>query len=95
MVVVMIATESRTYEKVVSNMQEIRARQGRIVAIANENAHEVFTHAEDVIVVPRCDEMLSPLVNVIPLQYFAYFVARARGCDIDKPRNLAKSVTVE
>jgi glucosamine--fructose-6-phosphate aminotransferase (isomerizing) len=95
MVVVVIATAGRTFEKVASNLQEIRAREGRVIAIANPGAEEVFDHAEDVIVVPQVEEFLSPLVNVIPLQFFAYFIAKARGCDIDKPRNLAKSVTVE
>jgi glucosamine--fructose-6-phosphate aminotransferase (isomerizing) len=95
MVVVVIATAAATQEKVISNMQEISARGGRIVAIANEDSPEIIEHAQDVILVPKPDELLSPLVNVIPLQYFAYFIAKQRGCDIDKPRNLAKSVTVE
>jgi glutamine---fructose-6-phosphate transaminase (isomerizing) len=95
MPVVIIATPGRVYEKVLSNMQEVRARSGRIIAVAVEGDERVAALAEEVLWVPKVDEDLSPLVNVIPLQLLAYHIAALRGCDIDQPRNLAKSVTVE
>jgi len=93
--VVVIATPGRVYEKVLSNMQEVRARDGRVIAVAVEGDERVAALADEVLSVPRVDEDLSPLVNVVPLQLLAYWVAERRGCDIDQPRNLAKSVTVE
>jgi glucosamine--fructose-6-phosphate aminotransferase (isomerizing) len=78
-----------------SNLQEVRARNGPIIAIAGESDNSIPQLASDVIRVPETQELLSPLLNVIPLQLFAYHMADLRGCDIDKPRNLAKSVTVE
>jgi glutamine---fructose-6-phosphate transaminase (isomerizing) len=95
MPVVVIATPGRVYEKVLSNMQEVRARGGRILAVAVEGDERVAALADAVLPVPAVDEDLSPLVNVIPLQLLAYHIADLRGCDIDQPRNLAKSVTVE
>jgi len=95
MPVVVIATPGRVYEKVLSNMQEVRARSGRIIAVAVEGDERVAALAETVLHVPAVDEDLSPLVNVLPLQLLAYHIAALRGCDIDQPRNLAKSVTVE
>ncbi len=95
MPVVCIVTESAVYEKMVSNIQEVKARKGRVVAIATEGDHKVKQYAEEVLYVPRCDEYLSPLLTVLPLQYLAYYVAVLRGTDVDQPRNLAKSVTVE
>ncbi len=95
MPVVVIATPGRVYEKVLSNMQEVRARGGRIIAVAVEGDERVAALAETVLHVPAVDEDLSPLVNVLPLQLLAYHIADLRGCDIDQPRNLAKSVTVE
>ena len=92
---VVIATRGRVYEKVLSNMQEVRARGGRIIAVAAEDDVKVAKLADTVLPVPVVDEALSPLINVIPLQRLAYWIADLRGCDIDKPRNLAKSVTVE
>jgi glucosamine--fructose-6-phosphate aminotransferase (isomerizing) len=79
----------------ISNIKEVEARGGRIIAIATEGDDHLRDVAEDVIYVPETPEELSPIVNVVPLQLFAYHIARIRGCDIDKPRNLAKSVTVE
>jgi glucosamine--fructose-6-phosphate aminotransferase (isomerizing) len=76
-------------------MQEVRARKGRIIAIANEDDTEIEKLAEFVIRVPRTYSYFGPIVNVIPLQLLAYYIAVARGCDVDQPRNLAKSVTVE
>ena len=93
--VVVIATPGRVYEKVLSNIQEVRSRDGHVIAVAVEGDQRVAALADDVLTVPAVDEDLSPLVNVVPLQLLAYFVAERRGCDIDQPRNLAKSVTVE
>src|SRR5262249_53332566 len=90
-----MALASRTYEKVVSNIQEVRARGARVLAIATEGDVSITRHAEDVIYVPDGPEMLSPLLGIVPLQLLSYHVALARGCNIDQPRNLAKSVTVE
>jgi len=90
-----IATASHVYEKVVSNMQEIRARDARVVVVATEGDESIRKHADDVLYVPATTEQLSPLLAIIPLQLFAYHAAVARGCNVDQPRNLAKSVTVE
>jgi glucosamine--fructose-6-phosphate aminotransferase (isomerizing) len=95
MPVVVIATRDNAYEKVLSNIQEVRARKGRIIAIATEGDEEIAAHAEHVIHVPSTHPLLSPLLNVLPLQLLAYHIAVKRGCDVDQPRNLAKSVTVE
>ena len=83
------------YDKVMSNLEEIKARGGPVIAIAAEGDKDVARLADDVIYVPAVEEFLSPLVNIIPLQLLAYHIAILRGCDVDKPRNLAKSVTVE
>ena len=95
MPVVFICTRDSAYDKVVSNMQEVRARRGRIIAIATEGDLEVVDRADHVIYVPNTLPMLQPMLSVIPLQLLAYHVAVLRGCDVDQPRNLAKSVTVE
>lgn len=92
---VFIALKDSVYEKVISNIQEIKARGGPVIAIATESDKEISEHANDVIFVPKTLEMLSPILAVLPLQLFAYYFAAERGYDIDKPRNLAKSVTVE
>jgi glutamine---fructose-6-phosphate transaminase (isomerizing) len=78
-----------------SNLQEIKARRAPVIAIASESDPEAEQLADDVIRVPETLELLTPLLTVLPLQLFAYHMANLRGCDIDKPRNLAKSVTVE
>ncbi len=93
--VVALATKDGVYAKMRSNLEEVRARQAPILAVVSEGDEEVLRLADDVIAVPRTIEMLSPILNVIPLQLFAYHMAVARGLDPDKPRNLAKSVTVE
>ncbi len=94
--VVAIATMARTLPKTVSNIQEVRAREAPVIALVTDGHNPFDTDtARDLLVVPECDEMVSPLVNVVPLQLFAYHVAVQRGCDVDQPRNLAKSVTVE
>jgi len=93
--VIFIATKDSYHEKVISNMQEIKARKGRVVAIINEGDRQSTNLANDVIVVPETDEVLAPMLNCIPLQLLAYHIGVAKGFDVDKPRNLAKSVTVE
>lgn len=92
--VCVVPTDS-VYEKMVSNIEEIKARHGAVIAIATKGNHEIGNLADDVIYIPETMEILTPLLSVIPLQLFAYHFAALRGCDIDKPRNLAKSVTVE
>jgi len=93
--VVFIATKDPYYDKIVSNMQEIKARKGRLIAVVSEGDEEGSRLAEDIMVVPQADEIISPLLSVIPLQLLSYYVGIGRGTDVDKPRNLAKSVTVE
>jgi glucosamine--fructose-6-phosphate aminotransferase (isomerizing) len=93
--VVCICTKGEKYKKMLSNIKEVEARHGRVIAIATEGDTNLERIAEDVIYVPETLEELSPIINVVPLQLLAYHIARLRGCDIDKPRNLAKSVTVE
>jgi glucosamine--fructose-6-phosphate aminotransferase (isomerizing) len=95
MPVVFICTRDAAYDKVINNMMEVRARRGRIIAIATEGDDEVRTRSDHVIYVPQTLSMLQPLLSVIPLQLLAYHIAVLRGCDVDQPRNLAKSVTVE
>ncbi|OQA29283.1 MAG: Glutamine--fructose-6-phosphate aminotransferase (isomerizing) [Verrucomicrobia bacterium ADurb.Bin345] len=88
-------TEDEVYDKMISNIKEVEARHGRIIAVATENDRTVAGLAEDVISVPDMRDEFSPIVNIVALQLLAYYAAQARGTDIDKPRNLAKSVTVE
>jgi glucosamine--fructose-6-phosphate aminotransferase (isomerizing) len=95
MPVVFICTRDSAYEKVMSNMMEVRARKGCIIAIATEGDEDVKDRADHVIYVPQTLPMLQPMLSVVPLQLLAYHVAVLRGCDVDQPRNLAKSVTVE
>lgn len=83
------------YPKVISNLEEVRARRGPVIAIACEGDDQIAELADDVIFVPDVDEYLQPLVTSVPLQLLAYHVALLRGCNVDRPRNLAKSVTVE
>lgn len=92
---VAVATRSRVYDKLVSNVMEGRARDARVIAVATEGDAAIEAYADDVCWVPDTHELLSPVLAIIPLQLFAYHVARARGTDVDQPRNLAKSVTVE
>lgn len=95
MPVVVVAPRCGTYEKVVSNIQEIKARKGRVIAVVTEGDELVSKIADYVIEVPQTEECLTPLLTVIPLQLLAYHIAVVKGCDVDQPRNLAKSVTVE
>jgi glutamine---fructose-6-phosphate transaminase (isomerizing) len=93
--VVFIATKDSYHEKVLSNMQEIKARKGRIVSVITEGDDTAAKLSGDVMAVPESDELIAPLLTVVPLQLLAYYIGVAKGCDVDKPRNLAKSVTVE
>jgi glutamine---fructose-6-phosphate transaminase (isomerizing) len=93
--VVVVATDSPVLEKVVSNIQEVRARGALVIAVASEGNAEIGEHSDEVISVPQTDWMLAPLLAVIPLQLLAYHIARKRGLNVDQPRNLAKTVTVE
>lgn len=95
MPVVVIALQDDAYEKILSNVQQVKARQGRIIAVATEGDTEIRKYADHVIEIPPAPRLLSPLLSVIPLQLLAYYIAVNRGCDVDQPRNLAKSVTVE
>jgi glucosamine--fructose-6-phosphate aminotransferase (isomerizing) len=95
MPVVFLANKGPNYEKVLSNIQEVKARKGKIIAIVTAGDKHVHRFADHIIEIPETDEALSPLVSVIPLQLLAYHIAVLRGCNVDQPRNLAKSVTVE
>ncbi|PJA29801.1 MAG: glutamine--fructose-6-phosphate transaminase (isomerizing) [candidate division Zixibacteria bacterium CG_4_9_14_3_um_filter_46_8] len=95
MPVVVIAVKDAVYDKVISNIEEIRARRGRVIAIATEGDIRIRYLVDDVIYVPHTIPFVSPLINIIPLQLLAYHMAVMRGCPVDQPRNLAKSVTVE
>jgi len=92
---VFIMPQGYVYDKVMSNLEEIKARGGPVIAVTAEGDKDIGRLADDVIYVPQVEEFLSPLVNIVPLQMLAYHIALLRGCDVDKPRNLAKSVTVE
>jgi len=93
--VVFVATRDAYHEKIISNMQEIKARKGMVVAVISEGDEAIPKMADDVMVVPVCDEIVAPMLNVIPLQLLAYYIGVHKGLNVDKPRNLAKSVTVE
>ncbi len=93
--VVVVANESPVRDKLISNMQEVRVRGARVIAVATEGDEGIGEHADEVILIPRTDWMLAPLLAVIPLQLLAYHIARRRGLNVDQPRNLAKTVTVE
>lgn len=95
MPVVFIATKNDLSDKIISNMQEIKARGGRVIAVVDQDYQEIKKLADYLIKVPVVDKLLSPIINVIPLQLLAYYIADSKGLDVDKPRNLAKSVTVE
>ncbi|XZF13760.1 glutamine--fructose-6-phosphate transaminase (isomerizing) [Chitinophagaceae bacterium MMS25-I14] len=95
MPVVFLATNQSAYEKIVSNIQEVKARKGKVIAIVNKGDTQIKGMADHVIEVPETEEVLSPLITIVPLQLLAYHIAILRGCNVDQPRNLAKSVTVE
>ncbi|RJQ43908.1 MAG: glutamine--fructose-6-phosphate transaminase (isomerizing) [Gaiellales bacterium] len=93
--VVVVATDGHVYDKVVSNIEEVRAREASVIAVATEGNEQIQSICDDVMYVPRTSEMLSPLLSVVPLQLLAYHIALLKGCNVDQPRNLAKTVTVE
>ena len=93
--VVFVATKDAYHEKIISNMQEIKARKGKVLAVISEGDDTIPKMADDYMVVPACDEVVAPMLNVIPLQLLAYYIGVSKGFNVDKPRNLAKSVTVE
>jgi glucosamine--fructose-6-phosphate aminotransferase (isomerizing) len=93
--VIALATQPDLYEKMLSNIKEVKARDATVIAIANEGDQETAKSVDYVLDIPQTHPMLAPVLAVAPLQLFAYYAAKARGCDVDKPRNLAKSVTVE
>jgi glucosamine--fructose-6-phosphate aminotransferase (isomerizing) len=93
--VLFIATKDSYHEKVVSNMQEIKARKGQIISIITEGDEISPTLSNDTFTIPAADELIAPILSVVPLQLLSYYVGVAKGIDVDKPRNLAKSVTVE
>ena len=95
MPVVVIAVRDHLYEKVISNIEQVHSRGGHVIAVATEGDENIRELADDVLYVPDVPDTLQPLVTVVPLQLLAYHIAVLRGCDVDKPRNLAKSVTVE
>ncbi|MFI5195744.1 MAG: glutamine--fructose-6-phosphate transaminase (isomerizing) [Chitinophagales bacterium] len=95
MPVVFLATNKSAYEKIVSNVQEVKARKGRIIAVVHKGDTQIRALADHIIEVPETEEILSPLITIVPLQLLAYHIAIMRGCNVDQPRNLAKSVTVE
>ena len=95
MPVVVIGIRDKSYDKIVSNVQEIKARKGIVIAIVSEGDEQIASIADHIIEVPASNIIFSALLSVIPLQLFAYHIAVLKGCDIDQPRNLAKSVTVE
>lgn len=95
MPVVFLATNKSAHEKIISNIQEVKARKGKVIAIVNEGDEQIRSLADHVIEVPETEEVLSPLVTIVPLQLLSYHIAILRGCNVDQPRNLAKSVTVE
>ena len=90
-----MATKDSYYEKIVSNIQEIKARKGMVIAVISQGDTTIADMADDTIVIPEADELMAPMLSVIPLQLLAYYSGVAKGNDVDKPRNLAKSVTVE
>ena len=95
MPVIVTATNMSSYEKIVSNIQEVKARKGYVIAIVPEGEKEIKRTADDIIEIPETEEIFTPLLTVIPLQLLSYYIAIIRECNVDQPRNLAKSVTVE
>jgi len=92
---VVIALKDKVHDKVLSNIAEIKARKGKVIAVATEGDDEIKDKVDHVIYIPQTLEMLTPILSTIPLQLLAYHMAVLRGCNVDQPRNLAKSVTVE
>ena len=90
-----VAPSDAVYQKIVSNVQEVKARRGRVLAVVTEGDEEITRLADQTVTIPKTIDALTPILSVVPLQLLAYYVAVKRGCDVDQPRNLAKSVTVE
>jgi glucosamine--fructose-6-phosphate aminotransferase (isomerizing) len=95
MPVVIIATKDSSYEKIVSNIQEVKARNGIVIAVVTEGDAVIRKMADHVVEIPEARNVFAALLSVVPLQLFSYYIAVLRGCNVDQPRNLAKSVTVE
>jgi len=95
MPVVFIAPQDKAYDKIISNIEEVKARKGVIIAIASEGDENINSYADHILRVPKTAAIFAPIINIIPLQFLSYYIAAARGCNVDQPRNLAKSVTVE
>jgi glucosamine--fructose-6-phosphate aminotransferase (isomerizing) len=95
MPVVVVALKDKVHDKVLSNIAEIKARKGKVIAVATRGDQEIAEKVDYVIYIPQTLEQLTPILSVIPLQLLAYHMAVLRGCNVDQPRNLAKSVTVE
>jgi glucosamine--fructose-6-phosphate aminotransferase (isomerizing) len=95
MPVVVIAPQDKVHDKVLSNIEQVKARNGSVIAIANEGDAEVAGKADHTLFIPKSSPYLTPILAAIPMQLLAYHIAVRRGCDVDQPRNLAKSVTVE
>jgi glucosamine--fructose-6-phosphate aminotransferase (isomerizing) len=95
MPVVVIATNQSSYDKIVNNVQEVKARNGKVIAIVTEDDWQISELADYTVKIPATEEPFTPLLSVIPLQLLSYHIAVMRGCNVDQPRNLAKSVTVE
>ena len=93
--VIALATQDQLYDKMLSNIQEVKARGAYVIGLAKKSNTAIEEQADDVIYIPDCADEVTPVLAVVPLQLFAYYIAKLRGCDIDKPKNLAKSVTVE
>jgi glucosamine--fructose-6-phosphate aminotransferase (isomerizing) len=93
--VVALAFGDQVYEKMMGNIEEVKAREGRIIAVTQEGNGDLSKIASHVVVIPKTADLLTPILAAIPLQLLAYHIALRRGCDVDQPRNLAKSVTVE
>ena len=93
--VVFVATRDSYHEKIISNIQEIKARKGKVLAVISQGDDIIANMADDCMIMPEADELIAPMLSVIPMQLLAYYMGVAKGYDVDKPRNLAKSVTVE
>jgi glucosamine--fructose-6-phosphate aminotransferase (isomerizing) len=95
MPVVVLATQNDVYEKVVSNIEQVRAREGKVIALVSQSDREIIQKVDDILFIPETHPFLTPILLTIPLQLLAYYMADLKGTDVDQPRNLAKSVTVE
>jgi glucosamine--fructose-6-phosphate aminotransferase (isomerizing) len=95
MPVVVIATKDKSYEKIISNIQEVKARKGKVIAVVSNGDSKIQALADHILEIPITEDILTPILAVIPLQLLSYYIAVLRGCNVDQPRNLAKSVTVE